>query len=325
MTTGRRITITLLAITTIALLVVAVVIAIRLQQAQSPDDSGATEVPGRTCCVSGNSFDCTGGCQVNLNSNNNADCNGSSGGVYFPNSTCCPPSHPIANSCVSGTPTCGDNLVQGSEVCDGGSRSCTTVQGYSGTQACNNTCTGYNTCTSTQFCGDNNVNGNEVCDGNSRACTTSDGQQGTQACNNACTAFDTCVPGAATSSSSTSSTSSINLCGNGVCDAGENVSCPSDCTTCGNGLCEAGETAKNCPNDCGLPDTSLISEEADPVLLGFVLISLGILMVRFRLIDRALLMSAFGLKSPKVSISMPKRDRAKKKYEEKLTKKLEKN
>jgi hypothetical protein len=59
-------------------------------------------------------------------------------------------------------PFCGDHIVQSAnETCDGGTISCT-VGGYSGTQACNLTCSGYGTCTTTQYCGDGHCNGPET-------------------------------------------------------------------------------------------------------------------------------------------------------------------
>jgi cysteine-rich repeat protein len=59
---------------------------------------------------------------------------------------------------------CGDGIKQICEECDRNSQSCTTTQGYLGTQPCNVQCSGWNTCTSTQHCGDGSINGNEQCD-----------------------------------------------------------------------------------------------------------------------------------------------------------------
>ena len=78
--------------------------------------------------------------------------------------------------------TCGDgridkpNDVGVYETCDSNSQYCT-VNGYDGTQACNNQCTGYVSCTATQSCGDKIKNGNEQCD---------DGPTGSSTCDSSC-------------------------------------------------------------------------------------------------------------------------------------------
>ncbi|PJA08335.1 hypothetical protein COX69_02565, partial [Candidatus Falkowbacteria bacterium CG_4_10_14_0_2_um_filter_48_10] len=63
-------------------------------------------------------------------------------------------------------PYCGDNTInQGSEQCDGDEpQICTTVDGYSGTQACAESCL-WGNCLSNDYCGDNEKNGLEQCDG----------------------------------------------------------------------------------------------------------------------------------------------------------------
>jgi len=80
-------------------------------------------------------------------------------------------------------PSCGNQIVEPPEICDGNSQSCTTTQGYSGTQSCNVLCSGWNDCISTQYCGDGQTNGNEQCD------TTQNCPIG-QTCNSGCQ----CVP-----------------------------------------------------------------------------------------------------------------------------------
>jgi len=70
------------------------------------------------------------------------------------------------NRCCLGqcvTQTCGNNIKEGTEVCDSGSQACT-INGYTGTQTCNLQCSGFNTCVTTQSCGDGIKNGNEQCD-----------------------------------------------------------------------------------------------------------------------------------------------------------------
>ena len=57
---------------------------------------------------------------------------------------------------------CGNNVTEGTEVCDGNSQACTTPEGYSGTQECNEQCTAFDSCVSSEFCGDGICNGNET-------------------------------------------------------------------------------------------------------------------------------------------------------------------
>ena len=63
------------------------------------------------------------------------------------------------------SPVCGNNVKEGSEQCDSDTVSCT-INGYTGTQACNTVCNGYNTCIATQSCGDGTVQSSagEQCD-----------------------------------------------------------------------------------------------------------------------------------------------------------------
>ena len=66
---------------------------------------------------------------------------------------------------------CGDGVVSSGEVCDGGSQTCT-LNGYSGTQACNTQCSGWDSCQTTEYCGDGICNGAETSD----TCSTDCGQ-----------------------------------------------------------------------------------------------------------------------------------------------------
>lgn len=69
------------------------------------------------------------------------------------------------NANVDYNTVCGNGVVESGEVCDGDSQACTTSGGYAGSQSCNSSCSGWNTCASGQFCGDGIINGPEVCDG----------------------------------------------------------------------------------------------------------------------------------------------------------------
>lgn len=88
---------------------------------------------------------------------------------------------------------CGNGIVEFGEVCDGGSQACTTSGGYAGSQSCNSTCSGWNTCTSGQFCGDGIINGPEVCDTNNLAgytCMDFNYSGGSLGCWYNCLSFD---------------------------------------------------------------------------------------------------------------------------------------
>jgi len=145
--------------------------------------------------------------------------------------------------CVTG-PGCGNDLVEGTEVCDGtdlDGQTCVDEGFGGGTLACNATCDGYITtgCTPAQTCGNDTIEGTEVCDGsdlNNEDCTDHGFYGGTLGCATNCGAFDT--------------TACVGICGddtiNGteVCDGtdlgtascltegfgGGTLGCATDCT-----------------------------------------------------------------------------------------------
>lgn len=152
-------------------------------------------------------------------------------------------------TCTSGvcvaapTQTCGNSIVEGTEVCDGNSQSCT-VNGYAGTQTCNSLCTGFDACIATQYCGDNIKNGNEVCDGTALAgqtCVTKGFASGTLSCNSACTGFITaacCTPSATYTPDLSTFCGTKNVadsCGNTVSKTGT-LTCTST-DVCTNNIC----------------------------------------------------------------------------------------
>lgn len=72
------------------------------------------------------------------------------------------------NSSFSGTPaTCGNNVREGSEVCDGTDRATCVQSGFtSGTTTCSVDCQTFDTSgCSTNLCGNGTINGSEQCDG----------------------------------------------------------------------------------------------------------------------------------------------------------------
>ena len=54
----------------------------------------------------------------------------------------------------AGPAVCGNGSVDGVEVCDGNTQSCTAPSGYPGTERCNLGCSGWEACTTSLFCGD---------------------------------------------------------------------------------------------------------------------------------------------------------------------------
>ena len=95
---------------------------------------------------------------------------------------------------------CGDNKVEGPEICDGGVEDCVNIDPllYSGGKAkCNDECNGYELETCEEIfheCGNNTVEGPEVCDGNLKDCveiSSSLYSGGKALCNDECTGWDT--------------------------------------------------------------------------------------------------------------------------------------
>ncbi|NQV91026.1 DUF4215 domain-containing protein [Candidatus Woesearchaeota archaeon] len=62
--------------------------------------------------------------------------------------------------------SCGDGVIVGGiESCEiGDSKTCTTADGYAGSEGCTSTCDAFDSCASIESCGDNVVNGFEKCD-----------------------------------------------------------------------------------------------------------------------------------------------------------------
>lgn len=98
------------------------------------------------------------------------------------------------------TPVCGDDIVEGTEICDYGTSDNNGVDCANGSPPAYGTSNACVACTATcmsvvsmDFCGDGAVDGPEVCDGsnlNAKTCVTQGFSAGTLACNGTC-GFDT--------------------------------------------------------------------------------------------------------------------------------------
>jgi cysteine-rich repeat protein len=151
---------------------------------------------------------------------------------------------------------CGNNIVEGAEVCDGTAfdgQSCTTQGFDTGVLACNADCSALVTAGCANFCGDGVINNGEQCDGaalGGQDCIDQGFVGGTLDCNNDCT-FDTsrCEGGAD--------------CGDGIgqageqCDDGNNINgdgCEANCIftpdDCSHDVCTAGEALIDGCNAC---------------------------------------------------------------------------
>lgn len=98
--------------------------------------------------------------------------------------------------CITGiTPLCGNNVIEGIEVCDGSAlngESCPTKGYVAGTLRCNDACSGYDE-SACNFCGNNLIDGAEPCDGtelSGKTCEDFGRLEGTIRCWWDCTGFD---------------------------------------------------------------------------------------------------------------------------------------
>jgi hypothetical protein len=232
------------------------------------------ELNGATCMSLGfddGLLDCTEGCTFNtascyscgdavqqgqeqcdaadFNGQTCSDYDSMNGNPFNQGSLVCSPECVIETDNCS---LCGDGVITGAEVCDGGQLDGETCQsqGYDGGQlACNNACTDFNVASCTE-CGDGVVEGSEQCDFNNLNGQTCQGLGfvggGTLQCSNSCT-FNT-------------SMCSNNTCGDGVvngmdqCDCGnQGQNCTAaqlanqNCITLGH---DGGALACNSPNNC---------------------------------------------------------------------------
>lgn len=107
-------------------------------------------------------------------------------------------------TCDEKVPECGNDVIEGTEVCDGGTKLCTLISGdyLGGTASCKADCTGWDTatCTTAANCGNDTLDNGETCDKGSGSTTkvkncveidpyTYSG--GKAKCNAACDGWDT--------------------------------------------------------------------------------------------------------------------------------------
>jgi hypothetical protein len=107
---------------------------------------------------------------------------------------------------------------------------------------------------------------------------------------NVYTTLSTCSGGAdryyTGSVSSLSSLCNPASCGDGVCNNNETRAiCPTDCpVVCGDAICSSGESG-NCAADCvtgtSLPNTSIISDEVDRLIIGAALLLVGLVILSY--------------------------------------------
>ena len=142
---------------------------------------------------------------------------------------------------------CGDNIINDDEVCDGGTKNCTSISSEytGGTANCRNDCSGWDvsTCegTAAPFCGDNIINNNEICDGGTKACVSisQDYSSGTAICKSDCSGWNV---------------SNCKYCGNGSVDSGE--ICDGGTKSCTSISSDYVSGTANCRNDCSGWDVS---------------------------------------------------------------------
>ena len=125
---------------------------------------------------------------------------------------------------------CGNGLKEEGEKCDGGYKSCKSIDSsFTGGYAnCNENCTGYDTSTceggSGNLCGNNNIDAGEVCDGGEIACNRLAGapENGYAKCARDCKGYDksTCYNNGESGNGGNGNNDDP-LCGNGRVDDGE--------------------------------------------------------------------------------------------------------
>jgi len=146
--------------------------------------------------------------------------------------------------------TCGDNILECNEVCDGadlGDETCQSQGFDSGILKCNSNCQGFDTSGCKYYeCGNGVKEGAEKCDGSDFGVTL-------------CSDFG-CTGGELTCTENctidTSTCTDCPACDNdGLCESGEDCSnCPNDCIIggyCGDGICDPSkENCITCASDC---------------------------------------------------------------------------
>ena len=115
------------------------------------------------------------------------------------NIVCKPDCSGFVTDACGATGSCGDNAINGTDVCDGadlGLKTCESLGFGEGTLACQANCAGFDTsgCGAVLGCGNNNKEGDEVCDGSDfgdTTCASYGLEEGELKCSADCKSIDT--------------------------------------------------------------------------------------------------------------------------------------
>ena len=300
---SRKITVAIMAILTLLLGVVAVIIGLQLQSSQSPDSFVSDELPG------------------------GAGSGGTSSTGTSTGSTLCPYDCRPLSQCGStnlglGYGDCG--ALAGEYCCTAptGSTGTSSTTGESTTGTSGTTTGGTTTGTSTT--------------GSSTTGGTTTGTSGTTTGGNATTSTSSTTTGTTTTGSKTTTGPipttigplEFPLCGS---RCSSDSQCPADnqCVfgTCRLSICVANPASCSADGCTHIPQTALISDEVDRVLVAFSALIIGLALFKYRVIDRfggQLQLLFERTDADQVNVEIKKRKKYKSKgYEKKLKEKFD--